>query len=113
MIGSHGKLTQDRAEVIKSLLIAGEHTHQQIADLAKEMWGISISRELVTKINLGMRWNPHQRSFEMKNNKPKTGNDFRQFTTSPTERKFTEEDITRLSERIQHIVEQNLLNYKK
>ena len=109
MIGSHGKLTQERAEVIKALLNAGEHTHQQIADLATELWGVSISRELVTKINLGNRWNPQQRSFEMKKDKPKTGNDFRQYTTSPTKRKFTDEDIRLLNERIEQILKENIL----
>lgn len=104
MIGNHGKLTEERAEVIKSLLNAGEHTHRQIAHLAMDIWGISISREMITKINLGMRWNEEKRSFKMKKKikkeysgpqgGKKTGiksNDFRQFT--PTNRALSQEDI--------------------
>ena len=97
MIGNHGKLTEERAEVIKALLNAGEHTHQQIANLVMDIWGVSISREMITKINLGMRWNEERRSFKMKK-KEYSGpqgsiksNDFRQFT--PTNRCLSQEDI--------------------
>lgn len=94
MIGAH-KLTEERAEVIKALLKGGEHTHQQIADMATTLWGITISRELVTSINKGRRWNDDIRSFEMRDGqvvkKPKTGNDFREFT--PTKRFLTDRDM--------------------
>ncbi len=83
MIGSHGKLSEERVKVIKALLEAREHTHKQIAELATEIWGVSISRSLVTKISLGTRWNEPERSFDMK--KPKTGNDFREFTSTKRE----------------------------
>lgn len=109
MIGTHHKLTTERAEVIKALLKAGEHTHQQIADLAMDIWGVKISRELVTSINKGRRWNPDIRSFEMKKDQPKRSNDFRQYTTSPTKREFTDEDIRLLNERIEEILRENIL----
>lgn len=109
MIGTHGKLTSERAEVIKALLNAGEHTHQQIADLAMDIWGVSLSRQMVTKINNGKRWNPQIRNFEMKKDQPKKSNDFRQYTTSPTTREFTDEDIRLLNERIEEILRENIL----
>lgn len=96
MIGAY-KLTEERAEVIKALLKGGEHTHQQIADLAQDLWGISISRELVTSINKGRRWNDDIRSFEMRDGemvkKPKTGNDFREFGPPPVKRFLTDRDM--------------------
>ena len=109
MIGSHNKLTQDRVEVIKALLNAKEHTHKRIAELAMDIWGVSISREMITKINKGHRWNPPQRSFEMKIDQQKRSNDFRQYTDTPTKRKFNEDDIKRLNDRIEEILRENIL----
>lgn len=74
MIGSHGKLTEEKAEIIKSLLKTGDYTHQHIADF------FGVSRPMVTKINAGTRWNDDIRSFEMRDNQgPKKSNDFRDF----------------------------------
>lgn len=70
MIGSHGKLTEEKAQIIKQLLSTGEYTHQEIANF------FGVSRGLITKINLGKRWNDEQRSFEMRT--PRS-NDFRDF----------------------------------
>lgn len=70
MIGSW-KLTQNDVDVIKLLLKNGNHTHQQISDL------FGVSREHITKINMGQRWNDDTRSFKMKEKK---SNDYRQFS---------------------------------
>ena len=63
------KLNEDKVEIIKDLLNSGNHTHQQIADL------FDVSREHITKINQGKRWNSETKSYVMK-----TSNDYRQFT---------------------------------
>lgn len=81
MIGAH-KLTEQDSLLIKELLSKGTFTHQKIADL------FGVSREMVTAINSGRRWNPEKWSFKMKNKSiqsegtseaVKTGNDFREF----------------------------------
>ena len=72
MIGA-SKLNEDKVQIIKDLLCMGEHTHQEIGDL------FNVSREMVTAINNGRRWNPDNWSFDMREEKPKTGNDFREF----------------------------------
>ena len=59
------KLSPSRARVIKALLEGGEHTHQQIADLCYDIWGIEISRGHITSINSGRRWDDTKRSFKM------------------------------------------------
>ena len=81
MIGAY-KLTEQDSVLIKELLKKGTFTHQKIADL------FGVSREMVTAINSGRRWNPDKWSFKMKNKSiqsedtseaVKTGNDFREF----------------------------------
>jgi len=56
------KLNEEKAEIIKNLLKMGDHTHQQIADL------FGVSREMITSINNGRRWNDDIKSFVMKSN---------------------------------------------
>ena len=78
------KLDQDKVDTIKDLLEMGTFTHQKIADL------FGVSRELITAIKNGRRWNPDNWGFVMKEEtetkpketqlKPKTSNDFREFT---------------------------------
>ena len=85
MIGA-SKLTQDDVDIIRDLLKMGK-THQSIANL------FGVSREHITKIHKGHRWNKPQHSFIMKDeleqeywedhHKPKTGNDFREFSPLP------------------------------
>ena len=77
MIGAW-KLNEDDVKIIKDLLKQGK-THQSIADL------FGVSREHITKINQGHRWNETERSFEMKEQRqgPKRSNDFREFTDTP------------------------------
>ncbi len=88
MIGSSGKLTQEKAEIIKQLLSTGDWTHQQIADF------FGVSRTMVTKINGGQRWNDEIRSFEMRDNqRPKKSNDFREFTDIPQRRTLSSRDM--------------------
>ena len=82
MIGAH-KLNEEDVKVIKDLLQLGK-THQSIADM------FGVSREHITKINKGERWNDDKKSFVMKeymeNNKgpqgPKRSNDFRDYGSS-------------------------------
>lgn len=81
MIGSCGKLTQEKADIIKELLATGDWTHKQIGQF------FGVSREMITKINMGQRWNDDIRSFEMRDNQgPKKSNDFREFTDTPKTR---------------------------
>ena len=76
MIGAW-KINEDDVKVIKDLLQLGK-THQSIADM------FGVSREHITKINQGHRWNDENRSFEMKEiSGPKRSNDYRQFTDQP------------------------------
>ena len=93
MIGAW-KLNPDDVKVIKDLLELGK-THQSIGDM------FGVSREHITKIANGQRWNEETNSFIMKDEKeittdskeekeidwitnlpiePKRSNDFRQFT---------------------------------
>jgi DNA invertase Pin-like site-specific DNA recombinase len=67
-IGAY-KLTEEKAQIIKQLLETGDYTHQQIGDF------FGVSREHITKINQGQRWNEEIRQYELKRS-----NDFRQFT---------------------------------
>lgn len=67
-IGS-SKLNEDKVEIIKELLDMGDYTHKQIGDF------FGVSREMITKINMGHRWNENNRKYEVKRS-----NDFRQFT---------------------------------
>lgn len=69
------KLNEEKVGIIKDLLNTGDFTHQQIADL------FGVSREHITKINQGQRWNDDNKSFRMK-----TSNDYRQFTDTPQTR---------------------------
>lgn len=73
MVGAY-KLNWDDVKVIKDLLKMGK-THQSIADL------FGVSRELITKINKGQRWDKEKHSFIMKDemDKPKRSNDYRDF----------------------------------
>lgn len=75
MIGAY-KLNEDDVKIIRDLLDLGK-THQSIGDM------FNVSRELITKISNGQRWNDEQRSFTMKENKPVKSNDYRQFTDLP------------------------------
>lgn len=92
MIGAW-KLNPDDVKVIKDLLELGK-THQSIGDM------FGVSREHITKIANGQRWNEETNSFIMKDEiekmkdeikkeitelpglitEPKRSNDFRQFT---------------------------------
>jgi hypothetical protein len=56
------KLNEEKADIIKNLLKMGDYTHQQIADL------FGVSREMITSINNGRRWNDDIKSFVMKSN---------------------------------------------
>ena len=76
------KLNEEKVVIIKDLLNTGDYTHQQIADL------FGVSREHITKINQGQRWNDDIKSFRMK-----TGNDFREFTTKNNNVRRTEMEI--------------------
>lgn len=76
------KLNEEKVVIIKDLLDMGDYTHQQIADL------FGVSREHITKINQGQRWNDDIKSFRMK-----TGNDFREFTPKNRNVKRTEMEI--------------------
>ena len=76
------KLNEEKVGIIKDLLNMGDYTHQQIADL------FGVSREHITKINQGQRWNDDIKSFRMK-----TGNDFREFTPKNRNVKRTEMEI--------------------
>ncbi len=75
MIGAH-KLNEDDIKIIKDLLDLGK-THQSISNI------FDVSREHITKIANGQRWNDKQRSFIMKDNKPVRSNDYREFTDLP------------------------------
>lgn len=79
-MGSIGasKLNEEKVVIIKDLLNTGDFTHQQIADF------FEVSRELITHIKNGRRWNEETKSFRMK-----TSNDFRQFT----EPKYTRDKL--------------------
>lgn len=63
------KLNEDKVGIIRDLLETGDYTHQQIADF------FEVSRELITAIKNGRRWNEDTKSFIMK-----TSNDYREFT---------------------------------
>ena len=76
------KLNEEKVVIIKDLLNTGDYTHQQIADL------FGVSREHITKINQGQRWNDEIKSFRMK-----TGNDFREFTPKNNNVRRTEMEI--------------------
>ena len=76
------KLNEEKVVIIKELLDMGDYTHQQIADL------FGVSREHITKINQGQRWNDEIKSFRMK-----TGNDFRDFTPKNNNVRRTEMEI--------------------
>lgn len=76
------KLNEEKVGIIKDLLNTGDYTHQQIADL------FGVSREHITKINQGQRWNDDIKSFRMK-----TGNDFREFTPKNNNVRRTEMEI--------------------
>lgn len=76
------KLNEEKVVIIKDLLNTGDYTHQQIADL------FGVSREHITKINQGQRWNDDIKSFRMK-----TGNDFREFTPKNNNVRRTEMEI--------------------
>jgi len=67
MIGSW-KLNEEDVKVIKDLLKLGM-THQSIGDM------FGVSREHITAIKQGRRWNTDNHSFTMKKS-----NDYRQFT---------------------------------
>lgn len=69
MVGAY-KLNWDDVGIIKDLLKQGK-THQSIADL------FGVSRELITKINMGQRWNDDRNSFIMKERI--RSNDYRDF----------------------------------
>jgi len=70
MVGA-SKLNWDDVRVIKDLLEMGK-THQSIADM------FGVSRELISSIKSGKRWNKEQHSFIMKDEQIKS-NDFRDF----------------------------------
>ena len=71
MIGA-SKLTEDDVKIIKDLLELGK-THQSISEM------FDVSREHITKIANGQRWNKEQHSFIMKENNPVRSNDYRDF----------------------------------
>ena len=90
MIGAT-KLTEQDAVLIKELLNKGRFTHKKIADL------FGVSREMVTAINTGRRWNPEKWGFELKQKSIqsertsealKTGNDFREFNDLNTVKRY-------------------------
>ena len=56
------KLNEEKVGIIRDLLNAGDFTHQQIADL------FEVSREMITHIKNGRRWNDDIKSFVMKSN---------------------------------------------
>ena len=70
MIGAT-KLTHDDVDLIRDLLTQGK-THQSIGDM------FGVSREHITAISKGRRWNKEKRSFLMK--EEIKSNDFREFT---------------------------------
>ena len=65
------KLTEDDVKIIKDLLSRGM-THRTIGEI------FGVSRQLITSINNGKRWNEETKSFIMKRS-----NDYRQFTDQP------------------------------
>lgn len=71
MVGAY-KLNWDDVRIIKDLLEQGK-THQSIADL------FGVSREHITKIKMGQRWDGDKHSFLMKKELQKRSNDFRDF----------------------------------
>lgn len=78
------KLNEQKVEIIRDLLNTGDYTHQQIADI------FEVSREHITAINQGRRWNSETKSYVMK-----TSNDYRQFTNPrPSRNKVKVSKIT-------------------
>lgn len=65
------KLDESKVEIIRQLLENGDHTHEQIANI------FGVSRPMITKINLGSRWNPEVKSYIMKSDKV-----YREFTSN-------------------------------
>lgn len=91
MIGSW-KLNKESVEVIKDLLELGM-THQSISQM------FNVSREHITKIANGQRWNKEQRSFIMKDDmEPVRSNDYRDFgPQSPAKVEVIQSDKDALS----------------
>lgn len=85
MIGA-SKLDENKVEIIRDLLVMGV-THQQIADM------FGVSREHITAISNGRRWNDETKSFRMK-----SSNDFRDFTDKPQGNTDTETALKLLVE---------------
>ena len=65
------KLSDEQVVALRKLLEIGEWTHSQIADM------FSVSRPMITKINIGSRWNPEVKSYIMKSDKV-----YREFTSN-------------------------------
>lgn len=86
MVGAW-KLNEDDVKIIKDLLEIGK-THTDIAKM------FNVSREHITKIANGQRWNKENHSFTMKDEleKPKTSNDYREFSPSLPVKKVEIED---------------------
>lgn len=103
MIGTHGKLTEDRAEVIRLLWSNGEHTQGQIAELCYDIWGIEISRAMINHVVNNNRWNKDIRSFEMKEQQKKS-NDYREFYNPHKPKILTKEHVEDIQRRL------NILN---
>ena len=108
MIGA-SKLDKDKVDVIKKLLQEGDYTHKQIGDL------FGVSREMISLINTGKRWNFNERSFVMKedlegldDNTPKS-NDYREFSNpyQPKGRMMTEFEIEYITTKIRRMIENN------
>ena len=98
------KLTLEKANLIKELLTLGEFTHQQIADL------FGVSRELVTQINLGNRWNLENNSFVMKKHLEQVkSNDYREFSNpyKPKVHSMTNYEIEFITDKISTMIEKN------
>ena len=80
------KLNEEKASLIKVMLETGYFTHQQIGDI------FGCSRELITAIKNGHRWNDEIKSYIMK-----TGNDFREFTNVPRETPYEDKSIKNIT----------------
>lgn len=76
------KLNEEKVEIIKELLKAGNNTHQQIADI------FGVSRTHISHINQGRRWNDDNKSFAMKSN------DFREYYNPYKPKNITKVTIT-------------------
>lgn len=97
MVGAY-KLNWDDVKVIKDLLGMGK-THQSIADL------FGVSREHITAIKNGTRWNPERHSFEMKSN------DYRDFGNE--EVSIPQQDMESIVATIEQVEEQYMTTEQK